>query len=310
MAAVSFNTTIEQGSLYEIVFRYTDNNGLPIDVSNYCVVMQWITNTNDVYVFSNRYDGLDYNLQSGTDGTITLRIPSRITNTYTFDSAIYDLDIQEPNESYPGSGLTTYRLATGSVFISKRATNALQTDCANLSSGFNLQENCDIECGKLDAYSITYNGSGLSITDNSEILGSIMTSDSRVIENIELVINGLRHNSPQDLIFILSPPNGDKVLLSANAKISNYRPGFSFMFSNRATPGNYISNIVSGGLCNILDKTSLIKYNNENLLSSFDHLFGQTVNGTWTLIVLDTDLGISGSIDEWKLIITYKPLEI
>lgn len=309
MAAVSFNTTVEQGSLYEIVFRYTNDNGLPIDISNYCVVMQWLTDTNDVYIFSNRYDGLDYSLQSGADGTITLRIPSRVTNTYTFNSAIYDLDIQEPNESYPGSGLTTYRLATGNVFIAKRATSALQTDCANLSSGFNLQENCDIECGKLDAYSITYNGSGLPITDNSETSNSIITSDSRIIENIELVINGLRHNSPQDLIFILSPPSGDKVLLSANAKISNYRPGFSFMVSNRAIAGNYISNIVSGGLCNILDKTSLIKYNNENLLSSFDHLFGQSVTGTWTLIVIDSDLGISGTIDDWKLIITYEPLE-
>lgn len=309
MAAVVFDTTVEQGSIYRITFVYNDSNNTPIDLSNYCVLMQWVTNTNDIYTFSNRYDGLDYSLNANIDGTIVLTIPSRITGSYNFDSASYDLDIQEPNEAYPGSGLTTYRLATGSVFIAKRNTAGLQTNCADLSSGFNLQENCDLQCSKLDAYSIIYPGSQIAILDNDSFSATIQVADSRTIENVELVINGLRHNSPQDLIFMLSPPIGNDILISANAKINNYRPGFSFMISNRAPLGNTISNITSGGLCNIVDKTSYIRYNNQTLSSSFDHLFGQSANGSWTLTVIDNDEGFSGSIDSWQLIITYTPEE-
>lgn len=309
MAAVVFDTTVEQGSIYSITFVYSDNNNIPIDVSNYCVLMQWITNTNDTYVFSNKYDGLDYSLKANTDGTIVLTIPSRVTAAYTFDSATYDLDIQEPNEAYPGSGLTTYRLATGSVFLAKRNTSGLQIDCADLSSSFNLLENCDFQCNTLNAYSVTYDGNYIAIVDNDIVDSTIQTSDNRLIENIELVVNGLRHNSPQDLIFVLSPPSGDPVLISANSKISNYRPGFSFMVSNRAIPGNVLSNITSGDLCNIVDKTDYIRFNNSTLRSSFDHLFGQVVNGDWTLHIIDNDAGISGSVDSWKLIVTYVPAE-
>lgn len=306
MPAVLFNTTIEQGSGYEVVFTYTDSFGLPIDVSNYCVLLQWVTNANDLYAFSNRYDGTDYSLQANTDGTIVLRIPARTTQGYSFTSAVYDLDIQEPNETYPGSGLATYRLATGTVFIGKRNTSTIQSNCADISSGFNLQENCNVECGKLDTYSIAYDGTGFFILDNTSVSSSINITDTRLIENIEVAINGLRHNSPQDLAIILEPPTGNSVLLTANNKITNYRPGFSCMFSNRAVPSNTISNITSGSLCSIVDKTNHFKYNNESLQSSFSHLFNQSITGNWRLRIVDTDIGVSGSLDSWKLIITYK----
>jgi subtilisin-like proprotein convertase family protein len=304
MPAVAFNTTVEQGSDYTVVYTYADENGNPIDVSNYCVLMQWVSNTNQLYTFTNRYDGTDYNLQSNTNGTIVLRIPSKTTQLYTFDTAAYDLDIQEPNETYPGSGLATYRLATGTIFIAKRNTNTIQSSCADVSASFNLQENCDIECGKLDTYSVVYQGSGFSVPDNSVGSSSITTTDNRTIENIELAINGLRHNSPQDLVFIMQPPTGDSVLLSANSKITKYRPGFSCMFSNRALPSNNISNVTSGSLCSIVDKTGYFKYNT-NLTSSFSHLFNQSIAGEWVLKIIDTDTGVAGLIDSWKLIITY-----
>ena len=81
------------------------------------------------------------------------------------------------------------------------------------------------------------------------------------------------------------------------------------MFSNKATPGTYINNISNGQICNIQDKTDLYNYNNETLVSSFDHLFNSSVTGIWTLISKDDDIGVSGSIDSWKLIITYQPNE-
>jgi len=305
MPAISHNTIIEQGSSYSINFLYTDTNNQPIDISQCCVVLQWKTNLGTIYTFSNKNDTLDYSMISQTNGNINLTIPAKTTNSYTFDSAIYDLIIQEPNEEYAGSGLKTYRLATGTVFISKKNIDSTLVDCADINSGFVINNNCNIECDKLDIYSIQYEGSGIIIQDNTINTSTINTSDTRNIENIEVVINGLNHNSPQDLIFILQCPGDRYVLLSGNSKIKNYKPGFSFMFSNRATAGSYISNILSGQLCLIKDKTDLIKYADKTLLSSFDTLVSGSLVGDWNLIILDTDDGTSGFIDSWKLIITY-----
>jgi len=306
MPAANYNFVIEQGSAFKITFLYADENGNAVDIRDYCVLMQWLTDTGDAYIFSNRYTGDEYDFQANSDGTIVLQIPARITNTYTFNSFIYDLDLQEPREQYPGGGLTTYRLATGSVGIVKRNIPTTLPDCANISASINnLLKSCDSQCNNLDIYSIIYTGSGLNIPDNDSIVDTISISDTRLIDNVEIAINGLTHSSPQDLIFILAPPSGDKILLSANSKISNYKSGFSFMFSNRALNNIYLNNVISGGLCQIKDKTTTINYNNETLISTIDNLIGSSANGNWDLIIIDSDIGDIGTIDSWKLIITY-----
>lgn len=306
MPAAFINLDIEQGSLYERTFVYQDSSGNPIDLSVYCVLLQWRTNAGSIATFSNKYSGEDYNMRANSDGTIVLLIPSKTTNTYNFDNAVYDLDIQEPTEQYPGSGLKTYRLATGIVTILKRNIDSALTDCANAASVFSLSDSCDLQCEKLDVYSIVYPGSGLNISDNSSVSGIVSTSDNRNIENIEIAINGLRHGNPQDLSFVLSPPSGSKILLSSNSKINKYFPGFSFMFSNRAESAVYLSNVNSGGLCNILDKTATFKLNNENLISHFNNIIGSPASGNWGFIINDNDPGSSGTIDSWRLILTYE----
>jgi subtilisin-like proprotein convertase family protein len=307
MPAAVYDILIEQGSSYEVTFLYTDADNNPIDITNYCIVLQWRTNTNNIYAFTNKYDGTDYSLVTNKDGTIVFKLPAKTTNLYDFDNAAYDLDLQEPNEEYPGSGLKSYRLSTGTINIIKRNVPASLINCANISAGFNLQENCDVECGKLDAYSVVYDGSGVTVSDLSTNISTVSINDNRNIENIEIAINGLRHNNPQDLTFIVAPPSGSKVLLSASSKILNYRPGFSCLFSDRAATSAYISNISSGGLCRIYDKTNSTRYNNEILLSSFSHLSGNKAIGNWSLYVIDNDIASSGSLDSWKLIVTYSP---
>jgi subtilisin-like proprotein convertase family protein len=145
------------------------------------------------------------------------------------------------------------------------------------------------------------------INDNQNNSGSITINNSQTIENIELAINGLRHNSPQDLTFILSPPSGSGILLSSHNKINNYSSnnGFSFMFSNRAPSGAYLHNISNGGMCNIFNKTNIVEFNNQNLLHNFNHLLNSNITGIWTLYANDNDVGVSGTIDSWKLILTY-----
>ena len=110
------------------------------------------------------------------------------------------------------------------------------------------------------------------------------------------------------MTLILQPPSGNKILLSSHNKITNYVSPFSFMFSNKASSGIYMNNVTNGGLCSIFDKTSSTKYNNEVLLSSITGLVNSSVTGTWTLHAVDNDPLGSGSIDSWKLIVTYEPV--
>ena len=102
MAAAIINLELEQGSAYQRTFLYLDSSGKPVDLSGYCVLLQWRTDANTTSSFSNKYTGQDYSLSANADGRIVLLIPSKTTNNYSFNNAVYDLDIQEPNEQYPG----------------------------------------------------------------------------------------------------------------------------------------------------------------------------------------------------------------
>lgn len=308
MPATAYPLVIEQGSDYKISFQYLDEAGNNLDLTNWCVILQWKTNSDELYVFSNKSNSDNYNLTADSTGKIVLQIPSKTTLLYDFDSAVYDLDLQETTEQYLNSGLKTYRLVTGSVSIIKRNIPINLQACSSFLTNTNsLEDSCNMICNQSDPYSVSYNGSSLNIVDNSVVSGVVNVNDNRTIENVEIIINGLKHASPQDLSFLLAPPSGNKILLSSNNKISNYSNGFSFGFSNKASPGVFLSSVNNGGICNILDKTNLTKYNNETLLSSINHLIGYSVNGNWGLIIRDSDVGVSGSIDGWNLVITYNP---
>jgi subtilisin-like proprotein convertase family protein len=306
MPAANHNITIEQGSAFEIVFEFINNNNLPIDLTNWCAILQWIDDQDNTEIFNTNYDGDDYRMFVDSLGKITLQIPAKITKDYNFDSATYDLDLQEPNEQYPNSGLKTYRLSTGTVTLLKRNTPPVTTDCANVNSDFDL-DTCNVGCENLDPYAVVYEGSSVVIADNATTTSTISVTDSRSIENIDVAINGLRHSSPQDLIFVLESPNSslDSVLLSMNSKISNYKPGFSFVFSDRAPTNVYLNNVLNNKSCRITNKSTTLGLTNFDTSASFSHLIGQILSGLWKLHVIDSDTGVAGTIDGWKLIITY-----
>jgi hypothetical protein len=107
------------------------------------------------------------------------------------------------------------------------------------------------------------------------------------------------------------------------------------MLSDRAPSSSTLNNAIDGGICRIVNKTNSVRFNNnlplltcvnnqcvetpgsvastlnnENLLSSFDHLKGYVPSsGNWSLYVQDNDAGGIGTIDSWKLIITYQESE-
>ena len=333
MPAATYNFNIEQGSDLEVVFQYIDENNTFVNLTNYYVSLVAVTNTNQTYSFDNVTQTADYRLLTDDLGQITLLIPARITNTYSFDFAVYDLDVQEPNERYIGSGLKRYRLSQGTIGIIKRNIPITINESNAIINSSPIVDACSIHCSSF--YSSIYNGSSLQIQDNKTTVNTLNLQDNRVIDYVEIAINGLNHPNPYDLNIFLAPPSGDKVLLSSNTKIKNYRPGFSYMLSDRAPPSSTLNNTIDVGICRIVNKTNSVRFNNklpvltcvnnqcietpgltatslnnENLLSSFDHLKGYVPSsGDWSLYVQDNDTGGIGIIDSWKLIITYKESE-
>lgn len=336
MPAASYNFQIEQGSDFTINFQYSDSEGNPIDLSNKCIVLRWAESSgaNPLTFSSSTTASLTnnsgYSLTGNNLGLINFQISAEKTQLYNFTTVIYDLDIVEnTNQSIKNT-----RILTGTIGLIKR-NFVLVDNCALINSDPSVPLPGDAptvtitptpdnltptptatstdlclpeDCSILDIYSTVYASSGLNILDNQNNSGILSINTTGVIENVELAVNGLIHNSPQDLIFILTPPSGSGILLSSNSKISNYSNNnkFSFMFSNKAASGSYLHNITNGGLCNIYNKTNITKFNNQNLLYSFDHLFNSSITGVWTLNVNDTDVGTSGTIDSWKLILTYQ----
>lgn len=133
MAASKYDFTIEQGSSFKISLVYKDQAGNPIDLTDWCARLIWKTNTNSLQMFSS--SNLDHSVYKFTidplAGKLTLMIPATTTNSFNFNTAKYDLELQSPDDLYNGGGKYTTRLLFGTVSIQKRFSQASQIlDCA------------------------------------------------------------------------------------------------------------------------------------------------------------------------------------
>jgi subtilisin-like proprotein convertase family protein len=328
MVAVNYNFPIEKGSDFQINFVYNNSSGDPINLSNKCVEFGILGDDGSIRKYSSQalanYDVDGWSITGDNLGTIVIKFSADHTKSFNFLTAVYDLDVKNVGTIK----LNNVRLSQGSINLIDRnltidpncaiSLDPLVVQTTNLptTTGSNIPtptptvtEETDFclpyDCGPLDLFSVVYNGSGLTINDLSTTSGSVNVTNTGIISNIELAINKLNHSNVTDLVLLLSPPSGDKILLSANHKIPNYSNNFSFMFSNKADSNKYLHNISNGQTCRIYDKTSIVNYNNESLNSNFDHLFNSSVTGVWNLIIKDTDPTSSGNIDSWKLVITY-----
>jgi len=122
MPASQYNFIIEQGSSFVMNLVYKDDNGSIIDLTDWCARLTWVTNKNITQVFHTT--NIDYNLYKfsiiGNEGKLSLLIPSDTTNTFDFNSAKYDLELQSPDDLYAGGGKYTTRLLYGVITINKR----------------------------------------------------------------------------------------------------------------------------------------------------------------------------------------------
>ena len=131
MAAGIYNFTIEQGTTFQRTFKYKDASGNPLDLSNHSVRMQIRSDKADKTTsFLHEFgSGSEFSLQ-GSGGLFivsssaagiteldqfTLFISASTTQAMSFESAIYDIEI-ESTESI------VTRLLQGKIKISKEVT--------------------------------------------------------------------------------------------------------------------------------------------------------------------------------------------
>ena len=310
MPAASFSFQLEQGSDFQIVFRYLDSSSNPVNLTNMHVLLRFQDNNGVDYSFDNITETSDYSLTTTSDGLITFTIPAKITDTYPFSSAQYELDIQEPNEVFAGAGTKSNRILFGSISVLARLlTPPTRSDLTIFPAENKL-------CSPvLMSDAVVYEGGSLTITDNSVVNNSITVADTRNIKHLEVGIEGLNHTNIQDLNIFLTCPTSvlaanNAILLVGSEKFNQYTPGFSFIISDRAESTTSAYSVVDGGMFKSTDKTDHIRFKisstEQTLHHSFSSVIGDAANGDWTLYISDHDKNASVFISGWKLYITFE----
>jgi hypothetical protein len=132
MPASKYDFSIEQGTSFKLSLIYKDSTGTPINISNWCARLIWITDEGVTQVFStNNTDHSIYKFTiDGPTGRILLQIPAATTNSFTFLKAKYDLELESPNDMYSGGGKELIRLIYGTIKIILRySENNTLLDC-------------------------------------------------------------------------------------------------------------------------------------------------------------------------------------
>ena len=124
MAAGQFSFTIEQGVTVKKQFTYKNSAGEPIELgtsdlhSARMQIRENIDADQPVGDFNTSNGGLSIIETTGSavSGTIELLIPATSTSLYTFDTAVYDLEIEQTTTG------TVTRLLQGKIKLSKEVT--------------------------------------------------------------------------------------------------------------------------------------------------------------------------------------------
>ena len=127
MPAANYNFTIEQGSSFAISFQYLDNEQKPIDITNWCARLRWKedvidpdTGENRIRIFVTPTISAEYSFTTiPKEGKMILKIPADETAKYDFNTAKYDLELQEPNDLYSGGGKIVFRILQGNINLTR-----------------------------------------------------------------------------------------------------------------------------------------------------------------------------------------------
>lgn len=124
MAAAKYDFDIEQGSSFTITFTYKDSEKNIVDITNWCARLLLTTSDNQTITYSSGNTTAQYKMSiNGTSGQIMFILPASTTNSFTFKSAKYDLELESDDVLYANGGQYTTRLLYGTITIVKRNSN-------------------------------------------------------------------------------------------------------------------------------------------------------------------------------------------
>jgi hypothetical protein len=124
MPAADYNFSIEKGTAFVIAFEYRDDANIPINIANWCARIRWVEDQADsptirTFVTNTRNNEYEFTLDPLL-GKIILKIPASETAQYSFSSARYDFELQEPNDLYTGGGKKIFRILQGGISLVPR----------------------------------------------------------------------------------------------------------------------------------------------------------------------------------------------
>jgi hypothetical protein len=142
MPAADYSFSIEKGTAFVIAFEYRDDTNIPIDITNWCARIRWIEDQADSpvvrsFVTNTSTTAYEFTIDPLL-GKIILKIPASETANYTFNSAKYDFELQEPNDLYTGGGKKIFRILQGTVSLVSRNVPGNDTFGCNT----NTQNDC------------------------------------------------------------------------------------------------------------------------------------------------------------------------
>jgi len=114
MKAKIYNPVIDQGSIWNVVVEYQDNNGNPINLNGFTASLQLRVNYNSTVAdltLTTENSGLSIN---GPLGTITIFATAEQTGTLDAGFYVYDLELK--------SGPNITRLIQGQLTVAEQVT--------------------------------------------------------------------------------------------------------------------------------------------------------------------------------------------
>jgi hypothetical protein len=114
MTAGIYNTTIDQGSIWDLTLIYQDSDGDPVDLTNYTAAMQLRQN------YNSELADLTLTTENGgltiTANTGTIQVAATATETGSLSSGLYVYDL----ELISGSNVS--RLIQGQITVAEQVT--------------------------------------------------------------------------------------------------------------------------------------------------------------------------------------------
>jgi len=121
MQAADYNFQIEKGTSFYISFDYKSDDGTPINLTNWCARLRWSDSNNTTKTFTTNTTNSEYQFTiDPLIGRLIYRLPASTTAAFTFTSANYDLELQEPNDLYDGGGKKVFRILKGVITLVTR----------------------------------------------------------------------------------------------------------------------------------------------------------------------------------------------